>query len=155
MNFEVAPFDDYKEPKRSIQSPIPTRFGFKQSAVIPTIGTTVRPMRRSTPKPTFKPKIRIKTPRPKPREQPKTERPAPIPAPIPPPRPVPKPVNKQVAKPKPIPKKSDEWYQTVNYEPKSSEQDIQYIKAHKCDGSYCQPPDCRCGGLDIPGKASK
>ena len=48
-------------------------------------------------------------------------------------------------------KKTTEWYQNINYEPKSSDSALSYTKANKCDPMYCRLPDCRCGGIDIPG----
>jgi hypothetical protein len=31
------------------------------------------------------------------------------------------------------------------------QQNSRYIRAGKCGPEYCTPPDCRCGGIDIPG----
>jgi hypothetical protein len=31
------------------------------------------------------------------------------------------------------------------------QQNSRYIRAEKCGSEYCTPPDCRCGGIDIPG----
>ena len=138
INFSTAPFNDYKPPPKRTTQKIPMRFGFKQVGAKTTITTTTplpAPMfERQTPKPTSKPKsFHIKTPR-------TTTTPRPVPRPAPSTKPVPQKL-----------KKPTKWYQNVNYEPKPSNTDLTHTKANKCDSMYCRLPDCRCGGIHIPG----
>jgi hypothetical protein len=61
----------------------------------------------------------------------------------------------QKNKPKKVVEEDIEYYQNpkptqtpIHSEP---QQNSRYIRAEKCSPEYCTPPDCRCGGIDIPG----